>query len=326
MFKNYFEFKADNNFDLGLQLGTAFKKQAIKKLATSRRQDFWRHLVQASQPLLFASQRVFPQYIAELEGYAKASGINFDEFWAMSLEDEFEWTNHCTSIITNRGRLIGHNEDYDVHTENSICLLKKTIGSLTIFELYYYNTLGGNAISINSHGVIQLVNTLKQTDRQDGIPKNVIGRWLSETRDPRQDFKILKKMKRSSGYNLMYVKTNFGIINIECTAKKQVLTIPKLPCAHANHYLSGLKKYEGYKEKSSFVRLDSAKKLIGNRMDIRGVMDVLNDSSRGKENSIMNENTIGKMVIDLEKKIVLVWLLRESRKGFVKFDLEKIFK
>lgn len=326
MLKHYFEFKAKNNYELGLQLGHTFKKEALERIKRYQKQSFWPKRMSASLPLLHASKKIFPQYIDELRGYAKATGINFFEFWTISLEDELDWIEHCTSVITNRGRLIAHNEDFDRGTENSICFLKKTIGDLTIFELFYYNTLGGNSASINSHGVIQLVNTLKQTDSQIGVPKNIIGRWMSESRDPSADFQKLKTIKRSSGYNFIYVKNNFGIINIECTAKHQLLSVPRLPYVHTNHYITKLKKYERYTGKSSYERYAFAKKHMKKNMDAQNIMEVMNDSTVGFDESVMNENTIGKIVFDLEKNDMYVWLLREASKGFIKFDFEKIFK
>lgn len=326
MLRHYYEFKAKNNYELGLQLGRTFKKEAQERIRRYQKQSFWTKRVSASLPLLHASKKIFPQYIAELKGYAKATGINFFEFWTMSLEDELDWIEHCTSAITNRGRLIAHNEDFDRGTENSLCVIKKTIGDLTILELFYYNTLGGNSASINSHGVIQLVNTLKQTDNQVGIPKNIIGRWMSESRDPQADFQKLKKIQRSSGYNFIYVKNNFGIINIECTAKKQFLSVPHLPYIHTNHYITKLKKYERYHGRSSYQRYEFAKQYAKKNMDVKNIMDLMNDSTLGFDESIMNENTIGKMIFDREKNDIYIWLLREATRGFVKFDFEKIFK
>jgi len=326
MLKYYHEFKAKNNYELGLQLGRAFKKEALERIARYHKQSFWQKRLIASLPLLHESKKIFPQYIAELKGYAKSAGINFFEFWTMSLEDELDWIEHCTSVITNKGRIVAHNEDFDHGTENSICLLKKTIGDLTIFELFYYNTLGGNAASMNSHGVIQLVNTLKQTDRQIGVPKNIIGRWMSESRDPKEDFQKLKKIRRSSGYSFIFVKNNFGIIDLECTAKKQLLRVPALPHVHTNHYMSKLKKYERYTGKSSYERYAFAKKNAKKNMTIKSVMNLMNDSTLGFDESVMNENTIGKMICDFEKNDIYVWLLREASKGFIKFDFEKIFK
>ena len=63
----------------------------------------------------------------ELKGYAKGAGVLIDDLWVLSLEDELSEADKCTTIITNNGKLIAHNEDWDTNSKDTICVLKKSV-------------------------------------------------------------------------------------------------------------------------------------------------------------------------------------------------------
>jgi hypothetical protein len=322
MLKNYFEFTAKNNFDLGLQMGRAFKRQSAERLKRQKREGNWKNKVRKAQKFLNLTEKYFPHLAEELRGYALGAKINFADLWAASLEDELD-AEKCTTMITNGGRLIAHSEDFP-RAKNDIAIVKKTVRNLTIFEIYYFNTLGGNAVSINSNGYIVATNSLYSHDRQLGVPKNVISRWLSETANPKKDFFRLKKIRRASAYNHNFIDPNGNIFNLETTAKKAEFARVTSPFAHTNHYLSALKKHEAYKKTSSFCRYASAKKHLEGKMTLQKIKYALSDVSGGKINSIRNKETVGNIIIDLEKRAAYIWLLRENKNGFTKFNLSFI--
>jgi isopenicillin-N N-acyltransferase-like protein len=321
--KNYHEIIAENNYKLGLQLGNLFGdrlKRSIDKQAKNR--SLWKKKVTQARKSLSISKKFFPHIIEELEGYAEGAKVKFQDLWTLSLEDEVS-KDKCTTIVTNGGNLISHNEDWEPETEDTICILKKTVKDTTIIEIFYYNTLGGNSISINSHGFVQGISTLTHTDKQIGIPRNVVARWLSETRNPESDFKLLKKVKRAFGYNHLLVSKEGKIFNIECSAKTQFLMRPEPPFIHTNHYLSKLKKFEaddnscGSKERFSF-----ASKNVRDSMTDEELKELISDNSNGDILSVFNERTIGWMIIDKVRKKIFVWLLREPEMGWVSYPLD----
>ena len=59
-----------------------------------------------------------------------------------------------------------------------------------MLEIYYYAVpLGGSALSVNANGFVPAMNSLDHTDRQTGVPKNVIEPLaVEETCDARADF------------------------------------------------------------------------------------------------------------------------------------------
>jgi predicted choloylglycine hydrolase len=322
--KNYFEITAKSNYELGVKEGLLFGQHLHKTILKKNRAKDWKKKVEFAAKFLPATKKFFPQYIEELEGYAKGADAPFMELWALSLEDDLAVNkNKCTTFVTNNGLLIGHNEDWDPKSTDSICILKKTIKNLSIFEIFYLNTLGGNAISINSNGIIQAINSQHYLDgRMKGVPKNVIARWMSETDSPQKGFNKLKSISRSSAFTHTLIDLKGRIISIETTALLQNISHPASPFIHTNHYLSDLKKFENKKGlRNSFERYKSAGKGIRPRMSVKSLMRLMRDKSKGKLNSLFNNKTIAQMIIDIKKMRAYVWLKRENKRGWVRYDL-----
>ena len=243
---NFYIVEAENNFELGLLLGKKFGNFARAKIDENKKEAGWILKVEQSRKYLSLTENSFPLYIEELQGYAKGAGVEFIDLWTISLEDEISLKslNKCTTIITNKGKLFSHNEDWEKGSDDCVCLLLKRIGKLSILEIYYFDTLGGNSISINSNGFVVSVNALVQRDRKIGIPRDVIARFLSETNNPEDDFLKLKNMPRSVGYNFNIVNKEGKIWNIEYNSVEAILTKPESPYVHTNHCLSELKLNE----------------------------------------------------------------------------------
>lgn len=322
---NFFTVQADTNYDLGLQLGSHFQSEVQAQLDAIARDNAWAQKLHRAKAYLTVTEASFPQFVEEIRGYATGAGVDFLELWARSLEDEFSSyrdEEHCTSIVTNGGRLIGHNEDWATDAADQICVLQKTVGDLTIFELNYFVTLGGNSASINSHGYVQLINTLTHRDWQRGVPRNVIARFMSETSDPARDFANLQTIRRATGYNHNIVRLDGTIWNIEATAKQQVLLEPLAPFVHTNHYLSEqLRPYDANPSLSTRRRYEVALERVRPQMTVQNLMDIASDASQGPDLSVFNERTIARIIIDLEQRVAHCWLAREADKGWVAYPL-----
>jgi len=323
--KNYFEIKANSYYEMGIKEGILFGKHLRKAIKKFKNNSHWKFLESKSKLYLDYTKKIFPQYIDELQGYSKGAKIKFQDTWLYTLNAELPKIDKCTSIISNTGKMIAHNEDWDIGAKDLICILKKSIGKLSVFELFYYNTLGGNTISINSHGIIQTINTLTHKDKCVGIPKNIISRWFSETKNPEIDLIKFSKLKRASGYNHNFVNKLGEIWNLESSAKKYNFEKINPPFVHTNHYLSKLKNLENRENmQQSIRRYKFAKNNIKNRMTFDKLKMIMEDKSQGINNSICNKNTIASMIIDIERKYAYIWLLQEPNKGWIKYDLNNL--
>jgi len=319
---NYFEIQADSYYELGLKEGQLFKQLLVDAISRERQQKSWKSKLQKSKVYLEPTKKAFPYLMEELKGYAKGAGVLFDDLWVLSLEDELSEADKCTTIITNNGKLIAHNEDWDTNSKDTICVLKKSVKNLTLLELFYYNSLGGNSISINSHGFVQAINTLTHADKRVGIPRNVVAKWISETKSPLQDFNQLSTLQRSAGYNHNLISLQGEIWNLESSAFKQKLSKVASPFVHTNHYLTTLKKLENNDNLcGTFERYEFASKNIRKSMSLTDLKKLMSDISKGTKVSVFNERTIARMIIDLEKLVAYVWLLREPEKDWVEYDI-----
>lgn len=321
---SYITFQAKNNYALGLQLGERFGEQVRNSLQKVASEPGWIQKVERSKEYLDITQKYFPHYIEELKGYATSAHVDFLEFWARSLEDELD-QEKCTTIITNNGLLTSHNEDWTTDAQDLLYLVKKTIGELTIFEFLYYATLGGNSISINSHGIIQTINSLVHSDHQIGVPRNVTCRFLSESSDIPKDIAYFATLPRSSGYNHNFTDGNGKIFNLESSAAHHTFQEVHAPYVHTNHYLGDLQQYENsHGASATKQRYAFACQHVQPHMSVDNMKMLDSDISQGRDASLMNERTIGKMIVDMQEKNAYVWMLRENEKGWVEYSVDFI--
>lgn len=323
---NYFEVIARSHHELGEQLGLLFAPRTRECLAEARRQRSWKRKLADARPLLDATQARFPFLVDELRAYARAADIGFHELWTLSIEADLDQTpgEHCTTMVTNEGTLISHNEDFDADATDYICIVRKTLPDISILELFYFDSpLGGNAVSVNSNGFVQCINSLSHGDGGCGVPRNVIARWLSQTRNAYSDFMAMSDIPRAGGYNHVLVDRRGVVYNIECSGRKQVFSMPRGAFAHTNHYTAHdlLAFEEAEARDSTFARYARARKLLRSRMATEEFLAVGADTRGGPRKAIFNRDTVARALIDLEEKKASFWLRREPEAGWIDYPL-----
>jgi len=324
--KNYFVLSAETYFELGVQLGETFGEH-LREAVAFEKEDAreWRSKLSESKHYLAHTNKHFPHFLEELKGYAHGAGVAFEDLWVLSMEDELDELSpeKCTTMVTNEGLSIAHNEDWDTEAAENVCILKKTIGDLTILELFYLNTLGGNAISVNSNGITHAINTLTHSDYQVGIPRTVIARWLSETNSPDDDLKQFKQLRRSTGFHHTLLDVYGRCWSVESSANKSVISRPELPFVHTNHYLSELQNLEDDDGTcGSFQRYDCASTKLRDKMTLDELKALTSDASDGMEYGLLNERTIARMLVDIEEMTIHIWLRREKEAGWLEYPLD----
>jgi hypothetical protein len=323
--ENYFEITANTTWELGLRKGELFGNLLRDTLAEEKQDRRWDDKLKRALKYLAPTAKLFPELIEEYQGYAQGASVAFEDVWTLELDEELlqERQDKCTTIVSHDGYLVSHNEDWSPDAQDAICILRRTVAGLTVFELYYLNGLGGNAMSINSHGIVHSINSLVHTDHRVGVPKKVFARLFSDTNSPDETYKLLETTPRASGYHHTLVDGTGKIWSIESSAARQVLTNPKAPFTHTNHYLAApLKSIEGNDERWGTRHrhaLASAKAAELNAVD--AACDFLHDSSNGPKQSVFNRRTIASMVVDIDHLEAHVWLRRERKKGWITYAL-----
>ncbi len=238
----YHEINADNHYEMGLALGQEFQQPiycAVRELR--RRHDIRdRWYMNIYERGIKMVEENLPQVAEELKGYARGAQVQCHEMWwiAMGYDmdnicDNHDWTyrprNHCTTVIANGGLLIGHNEDDSPESADTLFIIKKSLPELTILDLYYAGGLGGNSIAINSRGYVHSVNSLPYSDYKEGLPRDLIARWISETGQPKAYFFQMEDMPRMSGYSHNMVSLEGKVCNIESCAEMAGFAEEKSP-------------------------------------------------------------------------------------------------
>jgi hypothetical protein len=325
---NYYEVEGSDPAEVGRALGLRFGDRIRGYIADLEDVDVsaWRR----ARMLLQQTEKYFPEYVVELQAYADAAGVKLLDLWAVAIEDQLapDGSERCTTIVTNDGRLTGHNEDWDPDAETEICILKKRTGRTTSLELYYYGCpLGGVALSISSQGHVQCVNSIAHTDNRDGVPKHVIARALSDLRFGAADLEKTLAAPRSSGFAHILIDRNAQITSIECTATQHRVNRPAMPFVHTNHLLDPvLGRFGLAASDSSFHRFEGAAAMASPTMDLTAMTRLLGDQSRGKSKSILNRNTIARAIVDFGEQTAYFWLKQESEKGWLPYSIDFLFK
>jgi len=325
---NYHEVAGTDAAACGRQLGYLFGAKVRAYIEDEEDARHWPRLRAEADRYLAVTAKYFPAHIEELQAYADAARVDLLDLWTMSISEELDDAEKCTTVVTNNGRLIAHNEDWDADAVEDICILKRTCAGVTTLELYYYGCpLGGTALSICSRGYIQAINSLNHVDQRVGIPKIVLARRLSELADAGQELPALLALPRASGFAHTLVDQSGRTTAVECSAKRQSVRHPKLPFVHTNHMLDGaLSDVQGELDgRSTIERYNAACTLAAPAMDRAGLTKLTGDSTRGPVNSVLNENTIARAIVDLDRRVASFWLRREPRKGWVDYPIEFMF-
>lgn len=309
---------AKNHRRYGEALGEIFGSRVRAMLARKPRAG-WDLEVKRAMAYWPDTNRHFPRYIEEIEAYAHACGIKAKDLWTLGLELSAD-ADRCTVVVTQDGFLIGHVEDFDPKTKDDIVLLERTVAGTTVLELFYPYTLGGNAASINSHGWVQTINTLHTARAKRGVPRNVIARWLSETKDPVRDVRRLERIPLADGYAHTFVNARSGrVLSLETASNGFHLQERPSPFVHTNHILSSkLSPIDASVSKSSVLRLADASRMAEPKLSTAGLKRLMSDTSRGASKSIFNGDTVAKMIIDLKGKSVSTWFARTPKQGYRK--------
>lgn len=326
----YHEITAKTHDEMGFKIGTVLRDSVLQAVSELPR------LQDRAQPILAASlaetRARYPHYVEELEGYARGAGVSFGDLWRLSLEADMEPFEHCTTVITNGGRLLIHNEDWLPSATERIFLLKREIGGHVTFEIHYSGTLGGNAFSVNSGGLVQAINIhrVRRTDWTGPlVPTNVSARRVLDVCMPETTLAELEAVRRISGYT--YVLLDLGgrqdphvveAAHDACRSWK----IKDFPFVHTNHYLTRDFAHMNViippDITSSPQRYAAACKLARASMTMDAAMRLSTDVSGGPVYSIMNEDTVGSVVLDLDNRLCRIWMRRESDKGWIEYPLE----
>jgi isopenicillin-N N-acyltransferase-like protein len=219
----------------------------------------------------------YPWYEEELEGAAKAAGVDALALFACATEEIwYEPRAHapkgrCSDLVavppaTAGNRiLVAHNNDMSrTYQDQLVAIEWQTDDDPTVLTI-------GNGIWIsvgwNSAGLSLTGNELSPNDEKVGIPRQINVRAM--LRHPTMDMMVGEALRhdRASSYNDVLVASDGEVVNIEGSATDAELTSTDEDgtLVHTNHYVcESMLRYEGdtaYAERSA-VRYRRARTLL----------------------------------------------------------------
>lgn len=262
-----------DSIELAWKIGCARSKRIARAVA------FWNESVAADfrgrrrgeqrileRRFLAAANAGAPRYLEEVRAMAEGAGIPFADLFRLNITELRSYAEKCTTFAlpmeTARGRhiLLAHNEDWDPK-RNDVFVLRAELPEVTFAVIAYDGYLPGLSAGINSHGVCHSINYLPAPDRRVGLPRIFITRRLAETTGIRDMLAWIRRADRAYAQSI-HIAQEARYLNIELTARRMALRRPRLPDAHANHFLSALKRLAPPPSASSGRRLATALRLL----------------------------------------------------------------
>lgn len=291
---------------VGRDIGEAFKRETsgwIKKLKELE-PNYDRELEKVKQYIPISEDNL-PDICDMVKGMAEGGGISYEESFFLSTGELVDPIydpdpEHCTIAVsfTEKGAVIGHNEDFTIDVIDDLYILKANVNEMKVLALAYKSVLPGTSVSLNSKGLVQCINELHQTNLRIGIPKIFASCAVMFQDGLDEAEELIKKLPKASGFNHVLVNGD-RVLNVEIAGQEvSVDNITNTPYVHTNHYLSkDLMKFEKYHSESSARRFSRAKELVHNNMTEQEMMSLLSDRQDEEFPISRPDATIGSVVI-----------------------------
>lgn len=298
---------------IGTRMGPIIRKSITHlKNNTSGYADF----INISKDFYDFTNKLFPQYILEMEAIANAAGVDKYDYFLHNNREVYDAAElhdkqfaakheHCTIAVsfTPTGIIVGHNEDWGPEGAEELYILKATVNGSTFLSLNYAPAVPGVSAGLNSWGLVQCVNDLYQKN-QFGVPKYFLSRAILESKSLDDAVNLLKNTQRGSGFNHVLAQGKRAV-NIEIAGDQIASDEITKPYVHTNHYIS-LKNVERFHTVSSDARFRRATELIRPNMTENEMKTLLSDTKDEANPICRPEETIGSLIFDTSRKSVLI--------------------
>jgi len=282
----------------------------VRKIVKQQRQNIPNYLtyLEKSKKYYSYTKKIFPHLINELNAIAMGAKVSAYEYFFINNSEVADiFKERCTTAVSfsPTGAIVGHNEDSDINTLPQLYILKATVDDTTFFGINYAGEVPGVAASINSHGLVQCINSLQQTTAQFGVPKNFIARAVLECKTIKEAIALIRKIKHASGYNHVLIQGKKAV-DIEIAGNQiAVEKIKETPYIHTNHYLTlEMRQYEKFRSKSSVHRYRRARELVKLNMTHENMVGLLSDTTDSSYPICRAKDTIASLIFQPQLRII----------------------
>jgi len=208
----------------------------------------WDVAVARAQDYLPYAQEYDPEYLDFMRGYAKGSGIPFEELFTLICRGE---RGLCTDVSVNSDAtsdgsvLSAHTEDWKKLDQEHVVLVN---GKPKDGPSFLVATLAGLEFDtgLNSAGISLSGNSLHPNDTRIGVPKMFVARKILASRRIGDAIRAAAPPARASSYNNNICHSSGEIYCVEGSATDFCLLYPSDGyLVHTNHHLSSkMAKFE----------------------------------------------------------------------------------
>ncbi|UCD77713.1 MAG: hypothetical protein JSW26_20185 [Desulfobacterales bacterium] len=191
-----------------------------------------------------AARAAFPRYVDELAGIADGCKLPFSQIFLWnSRGDIYPFVSDgCTTVCAPApdGVLLGHNEDGDPKLRSHCFISKREPGSnnLGYIAFTYPASINGHTFSVNSAGIVQLVDNIRSLEYGEGVPRQLLSRALLDCRSLKDVFSILEGCDRAGSFHHLLAQSgDKHTLSIEYTPREVSMLRLHTSYGHANHFI-----------------------------------------------------------------------------------------
>lgn len=268
----YIKIDAQDNYDLGLQLGKRLRKNiknriiAVKKLYKRMGAGNFSKLSEMALKFLPAAEKYFPEFVIEAKALSIGAEVKFEDVMVLICEEEILGFKipKCTNVAikTDHEVLVGHNEDWlHSYKYNGLFILNCKMKSHHSLSLNYIGTLAGSSCGLNSSGLCFTANSLNPDRFRYGVPIKFQFRAILDCKTPRQA--IYSDLTNSSICgNTIYGWKNSRILDVEDYFGHHEIFYGKKFLIHTNHPVLIKNRNKTNTKKESILRYERAKEIL----------------------------------------------------------------
>jgi len=237
--------------DVGVQLGERFRKEAHHAVEIFKKELTWTKGATMDGAKRYGRKIVprieawFPDFVEEMRGYAKRSGVPFDVLMAQwSGYDPAKGLKGCTDVAVGPEQtadgsvLVAHNEDYTPDYDGIVVPVHVAVDDKPAFFAMSYQGLFPT-MGFNEAGISVTGNAVNHNDTRIGIPKMFPPRKVLECRGLVEALRASMPKDRGASFNNIVCSKEGELYSMEgsATSYEAIYGVDGW-LVHTNHYVA----------------------------------------------------------------------------------------
>ena len=190
-----------------------------------------------------AARAAFVDYIEELAGIADGCEMPFSHVFLWNCRGDLApfISDGCTTVgvPSTEGILLGHNEDGDPHLRPHCFIAKREAGIKPGYTSFTYPaSINGHTFSVNSTGIVQLVDNIRSLEYGDGIPRQILARAILDCHNLDDAVAIFENCPRAGSFHHLLAQSGVNeALSIEYTPREISAVSLDAGYGHTNHFI-----------------------------------------------------------------------------------------